>query len=785
MRRYSFLIIFAWIVLITGSRPASAQGFGLIEGTVLLPNNQPAHQASVLIVDLGTIAETDETGTYRFDNVRAGTYDITAYQVGLDALPQNVTVAEGSPVTLDFMLRISPFRTAITVTATGREQVPFRAVQTVVSLDAFELSESMATSLGEVLDGGLGIAKRSFGPGNARPVIRGFDGDRVLVMQDGISVGSLASQSGDHGEPVDASNVERIEVLKGPATLLYGSNAVGGVVNAISHHHGAHTQPHQGVRGQVSSAFGTANAQAGSSFNTVIGSGNWLLWAGGGGQRTADYSTPIGVVANSKSRISNGNAGFGWFSDRGFASIDYKANDGRYGIPFANEFHAHHEEDEEGEHHEEEEHHEEGEDEHHAAEELARVDLAFRRHNVRFTGGVRNLGSWVDGFEVSLNYSDWNHDEVEVFEDGDQAIGTTFENQLFSYRGVLTQRPVGRLTGSFGFHGTARRYEAVGEEALSPPVDQNTFALFALEEIDFERVQLQLGGRVETTRYQPTAAVLRAHHHHEDEEEEEENGAEHVTLPDRQFTGGSAGIGARFDLWPRGAFVANFTSSFRSPALEELYNFGPHVGSLSFEVGNERLERERSHGFDFSLRHQADRIRGEANFFFYDFKNFVYLAPSDEFIDGLIEADFLQDGARFLGTELKLDIGMHDNLWLNLSVDSVNAELTATGKSLPRIPPFRAALGLDLRYAGLSVRPEVRLAAARNDVFTVETPTPGYAVANLAASYTIPRQHFSHHMSVNFFNIGDRLYRNHTNFIKDLVPEIGRGIRFSYAMKFF
>ena len=228
---------------------------------------------------------------------------------------------------------------------------------------------------------------------------------------------------------------------------------------------------------------------------------------------------------------------------------------------------------------------------------------------------------------------------------------------------MLTQRPVGRLTGSFGFHGTARRYEAVGEEALSPPVDQNTFALFALEEIAFERVQLQLGGRVETTRYKPTATILRAHHHHEDEEEagEEDNGPERVTLPDRKFTGASAGIGARFDLWPRGAFVANFTSSFRSPALEELYNFGPHVGTLAFEVGNAGLRQERSHGFDFSLRHQADRIRSEANFSFYDFKNFVYLAPSGEFIDGLIEAEFLQDGARFLGTELKLD-AIHD-LW--------------------------------------------------------------------------------------------------------------------------
>ena len=769
--RFRFLLILACIVLIVGSRPASAQEVGAIEGTVLLPNNEPAHQANVLIIGLGRVDETDETGTYRFDNVTAGTYNVVAYQTGLDALPQSVTVAVGERARADLTLRITPIRTEITVTAAGREQTAFQTVQSVVSLDAFDLSESMATSLGEVLDGELGIAKRSFGPGSARPIIRGFDGDRVLVMQDGVGVGSLASQSGDHGEPIDASNIERIEVLKGPATLLYGSNAVGGVVNAVSLHQGAHTQPHQGVRGQASSTFGSANAQAGGSFNTAIGAGNWMVWAGGGGQRTADYTTPIGVIDNSKSRISNGNAGFGWFSNRGFASIDYKANDGRYGIPFASEFHGHHGHEEEGEYEEDE-------------EELEGVDLAFRRHNVRLTGGLRNLGSWVDAFELSLNYSDWNHDEVEVAEDGDQEIGTTFENQQFSYRGVFTQDAASRLRGSFGFQGAVRRYETTGEEALSPPVDHGTFAVFALEEIGFERLQLQLGGRIESNRYKPKAAVLRTALHHDGEEEGEEE-PEPVTLPGRTFTGGSAGIGARFDLWPSGAFVANFTTSFRSPALEELYNFGPHVGTLAFEVGDENLKRERSNGLDFSLRHQADRVRGEANFFFYDFDNFVYLAPGEEVIDNLVKADFSQEGARFLGTELKLDIGMHENVWLNLTMDTVNAELTATGASLPRIPPLRGKVGLDFRYAGLSVKPELIMAGRRGAVFNTETPTAGYTVANLAASYTIPKSHFSHHMSMNVFNIGDQLYRNHSSFLKDLVPEIGRGVRFSYAVKFF
>jgi iron complex outermembrane receptor protein len=128
---------------------------------------------------------------------------------------------------------------------------------------------------------------------------------------------------------------------------------------------------------------------------------------------------------------------------------------------------------------------------------------------------------------------------------------------------------------------------------------------------------------------------------------------------------------------------------------------------------------------------------------------------------------------------------MHENVWLNLGMDAVNAELTATNTSLPRIPPLRGRAGFDFRYAGLSVKPEVVMAAARNDVFTTETQTAGYTVLNLAASYTIPQQHFSHHFSVNFFNVGDRLYRNHVSFIKDFAPEIGRGVRFGYAVKFF
>ncbi len=737
---YLSIVTCCWLIAVSG--PSWAQEPGTVEGWVVLPNNDLVHRATVLLVELGLTTETDETGRYRFEDVPEGRYEILAFQSILDSETQFVDVVGGTAVTSDIELRLSPLRQEITVTAQGRQESTFEAIPSVTTLDSFDLSETMATSLGEILDGQSGVAKRSFGAGNSRPVVRGFDGDRVLVMQDGMRIGSLASQSGDHGEPIDAGGMERIEVVKGPATLLYGSNAVGGVVNAISTHESFLEQPYEGLRGQISSSTGSANGQAGGSFTSEYGFGEWMLWLGGGGQRSDDYQTPIGVIDNSKSRISNGSVGLGWFGENAFASIGYQGNDGRYGIPFANTF--------EGE----------GENE----EAVDAVKVAFRQHGIRLTTGLKNLGSIVDSFKLSVNYSDWNHDELEIFDDGVQEIGTTFENQQFVYKGVFTQKTNDRLSGSFGVWGLDRNFETRGAETLSPPVKQNAFAVFGLEEFAFDGVRLQLGGRVEHNRYKPGGDSI---------------------LPSLDFTGISAGAGARFDLWEGGAFVANYTDSSRAPAMEELYNFGPHVGNLTFEIGNSTLESERSHGLDLALRHQKDRLRGEINFFYYDISDFVFLAPTGATKDGLIEAAYAQGDARYSGTEMKLDLNVHENLWINLALDAVDTELNRTSEPLPRIPPLRGTIGLDIRYGGLSVKPELVLADRRDDVFSTETETPGYGLVNLTVSYTIPQPHLSHHVAFSLFNATDTLYRNHLSFIKDLAPEIGRGVRLSYSVKYF
>ncbi|MBI4471386.1 MAG: TonB-dependent receptor [Acidobacteria bacterium] len=657
---------------------------------------------------------------------------------GLTSDLQNVTLREGATVTADFKLKISPIKQEIVVTATGVEETAFESFQIVDSLDSFDLAEKGATAIGEVLENEPGVAKRSFGPGASRPIIRGFDGDRVLVLQDGVRTGSLASQSGDHGEPIDVLQLERLEVLKGPATLLYGSNAVGGVVNAVSGHHEMGATAHDGFRGFFTGIGGSANRHGGGGLGFEYGKNNWMFWASAGNQKTGDYKTPIGTIANSQTRISTGSAGFSISDTATFFSMSYQYDDGRYGVPSI--------ESAEGEEHTEEEQH------------LADID--YIRRNLRLSGGLRDTGSFVNNVRASLNLSGWRHLELEKTSEETEAA-TTFKNKTYSFQTFFDQLHTGRLSGTFGVSGLHRDYTVFGEEALTPPVDQNIFSAFAMEEFDLEHWKLQFGGRVENTRYNAFG------------------------LPNRSFTGFSGSVGAHIPTWTGGAFVANFTHSHRAPAVEELYNNGPHLGNLTFEIGNPDLKRERSDGVDLSLRHIGNRTKLEGNLFVYHITDFVFLAPTDEEEDGLVVANYDQGGSRFFGTEISVDFGIHANLWVNGGIDYVNAELKDTNTPLPRIPPLRGRFGFDGRYKGLSVRPELAMAKDQNRIFPTETRTAGYTVVNLTASYTLPQQHFSHYFAMSVFNIGDRLYRNHVSFIKDIAPEIGRGVRATYSVKFF
>lgn len=747
MRRFINVVSLIFVFSIA----AFAQGN--ISGTVSYGGNKTVlHDASVQIVQTKQAAVTDENGSFEFVGVPAGRYTILVHMDGFADATQVVTVTSGASTTLDFQLQIRSLTEQVTVTASGTEQSVFDSFQTVNSIGSTRITEKAATSIGDVLESETGVAKRSFGPGTSRPVIRGFDGDRVLVLQDGVRGGSVGSQSGDHGEPIDPLSAERIEVVKGPATLLYGSNAIGGVVNVIGHHE---NEAHEGVRGFATGVGGTADRQGAFAGGLEYGFNNWLVRGNIGAQRTGDYQSPLGRIPNSASRSNTGSFGGGYYGNKAYLSGTYGIDVRRYGVPFAALFEGGEEPGEFGE----------------LPEVDEEIDLRLRRHNFRISGGFRNLeNSFLSGVQYNIDYTDYRHKEIERA-DGIDEVGTVFDNKTTSYRSLFEQQKYGKLTGRFGFEGFNRSYEVNGaEQLITGEVKQNAFSVFGLEELDLGRAKLQFGGRVEHNRYNP----------------------ENTDLLDRSFTGFSGGAGVNIGLWEGGALVANYTHSYRAPALEELYNNGPHIGTITFEIGNQNLEPERANGIDLSLRHQSNRFRVTGDVYYYRLNNFVFLAPQDADGDGEVDTEdglpiglYSQADASYFGAELSADATFNKYLGAFLSLDMVRAKLVDDDINLPRIPPARARVGLDLKYKDLSIRPEAVFAARQDRVFSLERPTAGYGIINVAGSYTIGHQHYAHVFSFNAYNLTDKLYRNHSSFIKELVPEIGRGIRFGYTIRFF
>lgn len=758
--------------------PAAAQT-GSISGTVTADaTGDPVSGVKVEITRLGRSTTTDEFGRYGFDRLPPGSYNVVTHLEGFADKVRRAAVEEGE-VVLDFALSLRSISAEVTVTATGEEESVYESFSTVSSMAETKIAKNASVGLGDVLESEPGISNRSFGSsGTSRPSIRGFEGDRVLVLQNGIRNGSIGAGSGDHGEPISPFSLERIEVIKGPATLLYGSNAIGGVVNAVTDDE---DQPHEGFRGYFTGLGGTVNKQRGIAGGVEFGISKSLLNLDLNLTNEGDLNTPLGKIPNSGSRAKGASTSYGYFAERGYFRSSMTLDRRRYGIPYAPLF-------------------ESGEIlniinggvdcgqpdancqfDIEALKSIFsdrlppvpedQIDIRMRRNNFRFVGGFRDLDAVVTSGTFSLDVTDYRHQEIELSGALD-TVATTFDNDVLSYRAVFKQKEYQGLSGQFGVEGYRRSYLTVGEEALiDGRVRQNNFSVFGLQEFSFEKLAFQFGGRVESNRYNPVDP----------------------DLSDLSFTGFSGSVGARYTPWNGGSLIASFSSSYRSPAMEELYNFGPHVGTVTFEIGDARLRHERSNGVELSFRQNARRVRFNGSFFYNDIGNFIYQGPLDGDRDGNIDIEdglpigaFTQGHARYYGADASLEVDAHSNLGFFVSGDVVNARLTDLGYSPPRIGPARVRAGIDIHFRGLSIRPEGVLVGARtSNIFPLETSTDGYSLFNVNGSYSFVAGKTAHIVTFGGRNLGDQLYRNHANFLKDLVPAGGRGFKVSYTVRLF
>ena len=717
-------------------------------------SGDPIPGATVQLDELRRQVTSASDGTFMFENVPPGAYHLSVRSSGYSSRRTEFTVGSSAIVGLD--VAVDPelhFEEVVAVIADTRSQ--FEALQPTSVLIGQELTKQLAMSIGATLENQPGVASRSFGPVPARPVVRGLDGDRVLILQDGQRMGDLSSQSGDHSVTVNPAAARRIEVVRGPATLLYGANAIGGLVNVITDE--IPTEPQQGATGNFTFDLGSAANEAAAAGDIRVGNGAVVLHAGGGGRRSADVNSPLGEIANSQSRNGFGNVGLSWTGPKGYFGGSYGYDDTKYGVPVV---------------------------------EGGILRLTPRRHSFSLRGGRQGLDGAFDRFRATFALRRYKHDELE----GDE-VGTAFKNETTEVEVMASHRAVGRLKGSIGVWALDRAFDAVGAEALSPAVDERGFAAFLYEEVIWPHVTFQFGGRVDNVRYEPAGE------------------------PERDFTNASGSVGllvrppAADD---RLILAASLARASRAPALEELFFFGTHHGNFAIELGNPELESEQALGFDVSLRWRGSRASGEVTYFRNDIDKFVFRSeldhehfearkaefeerfPRRELVgqggehEGAGEAgeeelaiiDFIGADAVLQGIEAHADVSVTQGVFVELGVDYVRGELKTGGTPLPRIPPLRVRGGLRYQYNALQVGGEVIGAAEQDRVSGAETATDGYTLLKLFASYSWAMGGATSTISARLDNATNELYRNHLSLIKELVPEMGRNFKLLYNVRF-
>jgi iron complex outermembrane receptor protein len=720
------------LVLVAGH--AHAQQGTTLSGTLVdSVTLQPIPDAVVVIDELGRQSRSDAQARFTFEAVPPGEYHLSVRADGYSSRRTEVVVGT-APVTLE--LTIDPelhYEEVVSVGPTARSA--FESYQATSVLAGQDLTKALSSSLGDTLATQPGVASRSLGPAPSRPVIRGLDGDRVAILEDSQRMGDLSSQSADHGVTVNPAAAHKIEVVRGPATLLYGANAIGGLVNIIKDQ--IPTGPHVGYEGGFVSDVGTGAREGGVAGDVMWGNGRWALHAGGTARGSGNVRTPDGDVDNSQSRSGSADVGLSWTREKYYIGGSYGYDDQKYGVPVV---------------------------------EGGEIELTPRRHELTFRSGGKDLDGFLSSYRATVGVRRYQHQELEGPE-----VGTTFRNHTLDLDLLGGHRRFGRLTGAFGVSFGDRDFEAIGEEALSPPVNQRNLAAYAYEELTWPHLTFQFGGRVDRARYEPEGG-----------------------LPARSFTNVSGSAGLLFR--PAAAndaitIAASLARAARNPALEELYYFGEHAGNFAFEIGNPELESEVGFGIDVSMRWQTRRVSGEVTWFRNAISDFIFGNPlTDEQIEAEygdeVDADEFQvirfeaADAVLTGVEAHTDVHLTESVIAEVGLDYVRATNTSLDQPLPRIPPLRFRGGLRYQKNAFQAGGEIVAAAEQDRTFGAETPTGGYATAKLFGAYSWQTGAAVSTVTARVDNLTNERYLNHLSYIKDVVPEMGRSVKLIYALRF-
>lgn len=733
-RRSAWLVLIASVVaVLLGTGPARA---ATVQGRIFdAESGAPVPWVDVQIdTGQGPFAVlSDPAGAFVFTNVPDGEHTLRASRIGYREHRETFLVRSvDDVVALEVSLRASAvaLETVDVSGTTVEREDDLYADQTPVRVTGQELRERMGTTVADVLTDHGGVSEESMGPAPARPVVRGLSGNRVLILEDEIGTGDLSGTSPDHALVVDPLNASRIEVLRGPATLLYGSSVLGGVIN-VRREAVPLSRPER-VRASIRYMGDTVNEGSAGRLSVTGPLGDLVYSVDAMGRTGDDVHTPIGDMRNTQIDAWNGSAGLSWVDEHAHVGVAVGRYDSDYGIPggFLGG-------------------HPNG------------VDIELERRRYLLHAGRHFDDGPVESVELFGGYSRYFHREIES--SGLCGVSFGLLNHQWTQRTHLKPAPWGRSILALQFQ---HRDFAQGCLSFVPPTIERTVAAAAYNEVEWGPMRWTAGVRGEFRDVDPSRR--------------DENKA--GVIRGRSFAGTGASIAAAVDHGRVATTTLTLTRSFRAPGLEELFSEGPHLAAFSYEVGNADLDSETGNGVELRFDWRGSRLSGALTGFYNRFDGFIHPVDTGELEFGPGSEGFLErwqyrgSDTQMVGGEARLTWRATRRLELRAETSYVRATDLDLDAPLPRMPPLSGRVSARLRTGEWTWAAHARGAGEQGRVSEFEEPTSGYLTYGASVEWNRLGEGTFQSVMLRADNLTDAEYRNHLSRIRSILPEPGRNV---------
>ena len=770
--------------LLLASPSALAQ---TLSGTVTNAAGKPLANATVEIEALKRVTSTNELGEFTFSNVKEGDYTLHIFASGFAHLHEHTQAQSDNAGGANFVLARSAIE-VIDVHATPMHLSVMESATPVSVLSGETLRRQQAATLGDTLEKLPGVQSNFHGNVASTPIIRGLSGPRVLITQNGLDVSDVSRVGPDHAVASEASTAKQIEVLRGPATLFFGSGAIGGVVNVVDQRVPTSTE----TRGEFVLETQTVNDQKLGTFNVTTGVDNIAFYADGFYRDSNDYETPVApdiddpdgahVVENSNEESNGFTLGTSYLFDQGYVGVAVERFEREYGVPGHS----------------------------HGGDTSVFADLEQTKYQL--LGEYNFTNDFLQSVHFRAGYTDYEHAEVEG-----GLVGTTFSNETEELRVDLLHKPMAGWRGGISLHYKGSDVFAQGEEAFTPPSEMEMFAVALMEERHFGDFLVQLGARAESVTLDASSVLLPELDAHEHDDEHEHEGSEFVRqfAVDQEFTPISLSAGVVYTINESYNVGVSLSRSERAPSASELLSFGPHIGTRTYEIGalfdlseegefvlsQTAIDLETANNIDLTFRKTQGDVGFVFNAFYNQVDNYYFQEETGLFAESGHDHDHGEEGhgeeehsedehsdelpvylfgsadAILHGFELQVAWQTTDNLKLDFFADYVKARLK-DGGALPRTSPMRVGSHVAYTLDNFRADLDITYFAKQDDISTFETETDGYTLVDASITYDIPLGDIDLSVYLSGENLTDEEARVHTSFLKDIAPRPGRNFAF-------